>query len=425
MADPEDIDHYGIISECKTALMKASSREKAAIYVKMGDTYRSMNKGNKALVCYQEAFDTGELDPEFILKYAQQLADSGSTQDAVVLMDEAIQRTEDLFHKARMFTKHSMISRLTGEYEKGIEMGKRALELASGFDDKKADVKSLKAEANTVIALNLWRQGRFGEAKPYLETALGLYLETGEKKGIADVYNHLGIVNSLMGDQERALECYDRSREAMDKARCYINIGIVKQIMGQFDEAEKNLRVALQKGRAEGYKIAIHLAQLNLAEIDIDKENPTKAKVWVDLANQGYNDMDENPRVALVMNAKAKISLLLGDIDEAMRIADKALWTAETYKLLDAKARILHTLGVIAQAKQKYNKAQELLEASHKLMKKINLVRYLGRVCIDLALLYKELGQEEEARSVAKEGRKVLEGQKARFLLEHMDRLGL
>ena len=424
MPEPDMNRQFKILAQCKSELLKASSEEKARIYVRMGDAYNALKKGNKARICYQEAYEAGNLDPDFILKYAQQLADAGKAADAIAVMRKAIDSAEDPVVRTRLMIKSGLVTRLVGNFDDGIEMGQKALELVTGLKVDPKERKALEAEANTVIAQNLWRKGRFERAGRYLENALEIYNELEDDKGTANAYNLLGIINSLSGNQRKALDYYTRSIEARDLARCYINMGIVKHILGEFKDSEEDYKTALKKGRKEGYKIAIHLAQLNLAELYIDKGNLPKAKTFMELSLQGYKEMSENPRIALVYDARSRIFLLEGDIDMASKDAETALSLANRYGIKDIQARMFHTLGKIEMEKKTLEKARAYLERAVDLMKEIKLVRYIGKALTDLAVVNRELGHKDKAKEVADEARKVLEAQEAKFFLKRLKELG-
>jgi tetratricopeptide (TPR) repeat protein len=416
---------FEVLEECKEALRKATGKEKGEIYERMGDAYKRLNKGNKALICYQEAHDAGNDGTDFIQKYAQELADAGNGEEAVELIRTTIKRTKDPLTKARLYAKSGLVSRHIGNYDLGVTNGKRALEMVSDLDPKDHVVMSIKAEANTVIGLNLWRLGRIDEAAKHLKVALDLHEGIEDRKGMADVLNHLGIMTSLSGDQEKALEYYERSRKVMDKARCYINIGIVKQFTGKYHDAENNYKMALTKGRSEGYKIAINLAQLNLADLYIDMGNASKARTWIDLTLKGYEDMDQDPRVAIVYETMARVLIMEKDLVKARAMANKALEISRSNRARAVEARTLHTVGLIESAEGDHESAKATIEKALAIMKEIKLVRYIGRCLMDLAAVYREMGLEEQARTTAAEARRTLEEMGSLAYLRKLDDLGL
>jgi tetratricopeptide (TPR) repeat protein len=299
-------------------------------------------------------------------------------------------------------------------------MGEEALKILASLDEDDTEVKRIKAEAHMVIGLNVWRLGNIDEAAKHLEISLGILTEIDDKKGMADVYNHLGIMNSLVGHQEKALQFYAKSLSVLDKARCYINIGIIKAIQGHLDEAEESFKTALKKAREEDYKLALLLSQMNLAELYLTKKNAIKARAWANRSLQVYTDMHKDPRGAWLLEAMARISLLENDLKTARADAEKAMEIAIRFKARDSEARIYHAYGLIAMEEGNLEKAKMYLEQAIEIMKEINLVRYIGSCYVDLAIVNRKLELDSEASNAAKEARKILENQGAGL---HLDRL--
>ena len=106
-------------------------------------------------------------------------------------------------------------------------------------------------------------------------------------------------------------------------------------------------------------------------------------------------------------------------------MAVEALEMAKKTKSRAIEANILQVFGLIAKAKGQPNEAKRYLTQSLNIMKELKLVRYQGECHLDLALVHRELGQEEEAEKAAAEARKLLEKIGARFQLERMKKLGL
>jgi tetratricopeptide (TPR) repeat protein len=422
-SDKEEL--FKILKECKQAMVKATTDEKAKIFERMGDAYKGLDKGNKAIICYQESYDAGNLDIDFIEKFASDLGRLGRGKEALEMMEKALDRTDDPLEKARLYAKISFVSRHTGKYDKGIEMGKKALKIISTLDRTSKAVKRVRAEANNVIGLNLWRKGNVKEALPNFKTALELFKEVDYKLGIADALNHMGLVHFLEGEPEKAIEYHKRSLSVVEKTRCYNNIGIAMRLLGEFEDAENYYKKAITRARQEGDNVSLYLSQINLANIYLDMENKVKARTWVDLAYMGFQEIDKNPWMPLVIETLARVSLLEGNLKEAFRLAVEALEMAKETKSRTLEANILQVFGLIAKAKGQPEEALRYLTQALDLMKELKLVRYQGECYLDLALVHRELGQEKEAKKAAAQARKLLEKIGARFQLERMKKLGL
>jgi tetratricopeptide (TPR) repeat protein len=425
MSGPGEQEHLRTIDECKAALAKARGKDKGPFYVKMADAYKALKQSNKALVCFQEAYETGYIEPTYIERFATDLADSGKGEQALEMLTIVIKETKDPLALARLYTKAGTVSRLIDKYDFGIKMAKKALDIVVKLPGESTEVKRVQVEAHTAIGLILWRTGDYLEAQKVFEKALEQYTALDDKKGMADVYNHLGIMFSVCGEPKKALDYFERSRKILDKARIYINTGLVKAHMSDFKGAEKDFRTAIKKGHEEGYKFSVHLAQMDLAEMFIDLENKAKARTWIDLAFKGFSEMDQDPRRAMVFETTARVQLLEGDVKGARKSLEKAYEIAHASKAKELESWCHYVDGLVLIAEGDLPKAKHELEGTLDMLKKINLVRLMGRVYLELAQVDRKMGKAAEAKAAAAEARKYLEKLGSKHLLVKMNELGL
>lgn len=425
MAEEKEPVQLDIIEECKAALAKARGKEKGPIYLKMGDAYKALKQNSKALVCYREAHDAGLLEPEFIERFAGDLADSGKGEDALDMLQKAIAGTKDQLLLARLYTRAATVSRLIERYEPGLKMAKKALEAAGRLEGESPEVRRVQAEANAAIGLILWRIGDFAKAQLAFEKALEIYKVLDDRKGLADVYNHIGIMYSIGGEPAKAMDFFDRSQQILDKARIYINRGIVKVHAGDFKGAEEDLRTAIKKGHEEGYKFSVHLAQMDLAELFMDMDNIAKARTWIDLAYKGFMEMDQDPRVAMALETMARVQLREGDVKGARLNVDRATAIAVANKAKEIEAWCHYVNGLVLLEEGDPETARHELVACIDILKKVNHVRLMGRVYMALAKVDRMLGCDSDAKAAAAEARKVLERIGSKYLIKKMDDDGL
>ena len=93
---------------------------------------------------------------------------------------------------------------------------------------------------------------QYDKAKEYLQKALAIRTEIGDRNGEGTCYGNLGTVFQSLGRYDKAKEYLQKAlliateigdREAVGS--CYGNLGTMFQLLGQYDKAKEYL----QKGR--------------------------------------------------------------------------------------------------------------------------------------------------------------------------------
>ena len=89
---------------------------------------------------------------------------------------------------------------------------------------------------------------RKNKAKEYLQKALLIRTEIGDRKGVAAAYGNLGTVFESLGQYDKAKEYLQKAllirTEIGDRegeASCYGNLGDVFLLLGQYDKAKEYL----------------------------------------------------------------------------------------------------------------------------------------------------------------------------------------
>ena len=155
-----------------------------------------------------------------------------------------------------------------GQYEKAKEYLEKALFITTEIGDRKGQA-SCYGNLGTVFQ----SLGRYGNTKDYLQRALIITTEIGDRKGEASWYGNLGTVFQSLGQYDKAKEYFykaliitteigDREGERL----WYGNLGTVFQSLGQYDMAKEYLKEALVISTKIGNEVgkAADLANLGI-----------------------------------------------------------------------------------------------------------------------------------------------------------------
>ena len=94
---------------------------------------------------------------------------------------------------------------------------------------------------------------QYDKAREYLEKALAIRIEIGDRDGEATSYGNLGTLFQSLGHHDKALEYQEKALAIKieignrdGEAKCYRNIGTLFQCLGQYSEAEECMEKALR-----------------------------------------------------------------------------------------------------------------------------------------------------------------------------------
>ncbi|MCX6235094.1 MAG: tetratricopeptide repeat protein [Bacteroidetes bacterium] len=272
-----------------------------------------------------------------------------------------------------------------GKYEEALKNLNDVLMLCdelitSATSAYKLIIMKRKGDAyNRIGTINQF-QGNYFEGIKNLSSAMIIYQEMGNKKGIANVYNNIGTVYYYLGNYPEALKNFFAAlkiqEEIGDKiniAGSYNNIGVIYMDQGNYAEALKNYFMALKLNEELG-----------------DKRG--KAENLTNIGNI-YEDHQGNHAEALKIFLEAlKISEELGDIaGEAIDLSNIGIvysmqgYYAEALKYYLASLKIAEELGDKDQMAHRFNyigaafiKLNKNNEGSRYLNKGLSLAKEIG-----------------------------------------------
>ena len=145
-----------------------------------------------------------------------------------------------------------------GQYDKAKEYLEKALAIKIEIGDKEGEASSYGILGTVFESL-----GQYDKAKEYFEKALAITIQIGHKEGEATSYGNLGTVSQSLGQYDKAKEYHEKALamtiqigDKEGEASSYGNLGTVYKSLGQNDKAkehlEKALAIRIQIGDKEG-----------------------------------------------------------------------------------------------------------------------------------------------------------------------------
>ena len=267
---------------------------------------------------------------------------------------------------------------------------------------KRAKNKTLKAKTLISLADIYSRRANWTQSISLVTEAESIYKETNDNIGISNCFNMLGSISGEMGDIERAKTYFNQSllfANNSDEKELYAkieaNLGIVNSILGNVDEAVEHLEISLDiykeindlKRVSELY----HNIGTNFLQSD-DTESALSAfdmGIAIAIENQYWSSL------ALLYLAKSQVLISKQELRMAKEFADKALSISHN---LDDKltiAEIYRVRGMIARQLNDTQTAKSYLMISLRINTKQRNALNIAETSEELASIYREEGKFE------------------------------
>ena len=248
---------------------------------------------------------------------------------------------------------------LIGNFEKGLNYGMQALELAHKLNFKKEI-----ATANNNIGKLYLSQADYKKALDYFLKALTLDEELKNKKGISWRLNNIGIIYEALGDYPKALDNYFK---------------------------------ALKISEELGDKNTIEMLLGNIGNIYFDQKNYTKALGYFLKALRIAEDLGDKSGAARNLNNTGNVYNKKGDYSRSFNCYFKALKIAEELGDKYSQTAYLANIGSLFTVTGKFKEAEKYLNRSVVLADSIGLMANLMQSEESLSRLYDTVGRHRDA----------------------------
>jgi tetratricopeptide (TPR) repeat protein len=188
----------------------------------------------------------------------------------------------------------------------------------------------------------------------------------------------------------KCLECLDLA-EGLDSGGAPLHLihherGIVARDRGDFGEAQEQLKVALERAKAEGNSLDVAMVYNSLGTLLL-KTMPTEAVAAFEECLKILDPNRDGVRIAQVLNNVAVASANLGNWNRSEAAYERSLEikraTADSYGL----ASTLLNVARVYRAQQEFTKAEDALVESAALFERVNDFSLAARSHLELARL--------------------------------------
>ena len=276
-----------------------------------------------------------------------------------------------------ILTNVAISFQLEGIYDSAKVIADRVLAIHLSKDDFNAAASSLNVLANSYK-----RKGALEKAIDYYQKAFNLYKQSNYPTGQGIVKTNLGRVYLQIKDYPKALSTYFEAKDIYDQhglmkgkasisrrlAEVYEDIGDFKEALtyseegliinrelqltkevaialtqvalhkirlGQFDEAESDLREAMNHAKEIRNDYILTEAYCHLGDLSFKRKAFKEAYQFFELADDLNNNLNNNEHLVLITLGKARIFFEASKLREALRYSELSYQTAKTIKDLN------------------------------------------------------------------------------------------
>jgi predicted ATPase/DNA-binding SARP family transcriptional activator/Tfp pilus assembly protein PilF len=273
-----------------------------------------------------------------------------------------------LVEQARFLIKQSA-------YEPGIQIAKRAVDLAQAVHDDVTEAASRRWWGQA-----LFRQGEYDAAQAQLEQAVALAQTAQAPEVEADSLGILGGIRWSQGDYagvtpylERALRIYREIGNRGDQAGMLNNLGITAVEQGNYSDAGAYYEEALRVMEAIGDRQSVGAVLNNLGNVYRYVGYYTQALMRYEESLRTLRDVDDRTCEANTLGNLGMVHHSLGDDEAARAYSQQALRIAQEAGQRPQQAFRLLYLG------DAYRGMGQLEEASHAYRQAVDLRRELNQ----------------------------------------------
>ncbi|MEZ5429006.1 MAG: protein kinase [Pyrinomonadaceae bacterium] len=302
---------------------------------------------------------------------------------AVELIGKLEPGDETHFLKSRGLYRQGRALMGLGEFDEGIKLAERVLEISKDFSRERSVQK-----ANSFHLLGSFNMtlGRLRQAREFEEKGVEISRQAGDRRTVGNGLNSLGFQAYMSGDGKTAMGYYAESleiaREVGNKTgeiMVLSNMGGALVCLGEYERAENDLKKIIAEVGETGHFV-IHESHRFLAEALIGQgkfeEALMTAEKALDLAEtaESHGEIGENWRVLGIISSLLKRDVLIGK--ERFNADDcfaKSLEIFREFKMEVNHAQTLHNFAhhLVSLGDQK--KAEELLREERKISARLEI----------------------------------------------------
>ena len=380
-----------------------TDEKKGEIAEEVGELYSRVGDYPAALECFRLAAKVREgasSDTALQDKIGRVLHSQGAYSEALDVYSRCLEECGDHVETQALFLLR--IGELHGYLKEATPARqhlKRSLKLYEDLGDF-AQMADVQFSLGTVEK----SQHRLEPAIDWFEAALQHFQTSDKLLDVASTLNNLGNLYRTRGDDDKALECLQRSskiRERIGEKRglaiCLNNMASVHTYRGELTRSLTSTEDALRIFEEIGDKKGVLVARLNLGELRHYRGQFARARQLLESNLKLAEKMKLRWLFEETLCCFAALELDTGEYTTSMDYARRCLKSVGDEKLLDVRARVLGILAAAAIRAHRLEEAKDALAEAFDIATELNMKEKIGMLVSQQVRFHLERGEPEEA----------------------------
>jgi len=250
-------------------------------------------------------------------------------------------------------------------------------------------------------------QNKIAKSLDCFNHSLILFEKCNDEKGMANIYNNMGLIYSNYSDYNKSIFYYKKSlqlkiaiNDSNGIAKTYNNIGNVYDIWGNYEEAMEYFKEAQEINLKLNNQIGLTSSYINIGNIHYATKNYEKALDYYIKNTELNKKLNNTSRLAGVYNNIGLTYLKLKEYDKSLHYFQSSLEIFKNIKSDNNFSLSYDNLAKVYMELGEYKKALSYSIKAVELTKNSKLFYKLQEYSLTLYKIYKRLGQYDKALKI-------------------------
>lgn len=287
----------------------------------------------------------------------------------------------------------------SSDTEKGLELGRKALELAREINHPEGISRSFNS-----LGVNYYARQEYDSAIVHYDSAVHYKQLIGDTRGAMITEVNIGVIEVLRKSYNQALQRYEKALAYFEETgeeglmgAVLVNMGIVHKDMYASTEALRVYMKAKTLAEKSGNKNALSSALTNLGSIYQSLGQFSESMRMRRQALKIATESNDKRLQAILINGIGRIHDDRDEFDSARYYYQAAYDSADRIGLRSTKSISLMNMGNLLRREKKYNEAIDYLERALEIRREMGSLISQSTIYLNLGRTYSQMRESDLA----------------------------